>query len=218
MGCVIMAWRNYKNSTIVCFKSRGKGQNLSLGGQYTFNSNSTTTISIDSGIVNKQRFSLKSDSKTAIITFYNGANPVQKYNLNGNEVHTTIMENMINNSNSLIVNVSELVSGEEIILEVYPYYLKIDDKNFVEKQEGVASSLNQLLSVIKSEIWYNISYGLPLYDKISTKFQIDAVILSIVNGHPEVITVDEFNSYLSGNSYHCDLTVESIYGQLKIGM
>lgn len=88
--------------------------------------------------------------------------------------------------------------------------------NFADKQEGVANSLTQRLSVIAGELWYNVSYGLPLLEKVDSKTAIDATASEIVLSHPDVTDISEFSSEISGTKYSARVTVETVFGDLEL--
>ena len=50
---------------------------------------------------------------------------------------------------------------DEVHLYLYPYQVKVPSNTFLENQSGVATSLTQRLSIIKGELWYKVSHGLP---------------------------------------------------------
>lgn len=84
-------------------------------------------------------------------------------------------------------------------------------QSYAEYQEGVASSLIQRLSVIKGELWYQINYGLPLFDKIKSKGIYDSTIIGIITNHPDVTDIEEFNSYVEKNVYYFNAKINTIY-------
>ena len=88
--------------------------------------------------------------------------------------------------------------------------------NFAEGQEGVADSLTQRLSVIEGELWYNITYGLPLLEKVDSKTAIDATVSEIILSHPDVTDITEFSSVVEGNKYSAKMTVETSFGDLEL--
>lgn len=90
--------------------------------------------------------------------------------------------------------------------------------SFVSEQQSVISSLTQRLSVIRSELWYNVSYGLPLFDKVKNKIAIDATIAQIVESHPDVLSVSSFDSKIEGKSYHCKFQAETKYGSIELSI
>ena len=51
-----------------------------------------------------------------------------------------------------------------------------DGVSFAKDEEGVAQSLTQRLSVIRGELWYNVLYGIPLFDKMKTKIEADIAV------------------------------------------
>ncbi len=88
--------------------------------------------------------------------------------------------------------------------------------NFADNQEGVANSLTQRLSVIAGELWYNITYGLPLLEKVDSKTAIDATVSEIVLSHPDVTDITEFSSVVEGSKYSAKMTVETSFGDLEL--
>lgn len=94
----------------------------------------------------------------------------------------------------------------------------IKSSNFSEKQQGVADSLTQRLSVIKGELWYNVNHGVPLLEKLQRKQLLDASIVTIVNSHPDVKEILSFSSKIVNGSYSFDMTILSIYGEINVNM
>lgn len=88
--------------------------------------------------------------------------------------------------------------------------------SYVDRQQAVASSLTQRLSVIRGELWYNVSYGIPLLEKIKSKSIIDATVIQIVSSHQDVNDIKDFYSYIDRHSYHCKMTVMSKYGPVDL--
>lgn len=89
--------------------------------------------------------------------------------------------------------------------------------NYSGENEGVEYSLTQRLSVIKGELWYNINAGIPLLEKQRNKGILDSYIISTVLNHPDVITIDEFESYIENNhTYKCSLKCSTNYGEVEI--
>lgn len=88
-------------------------------------------------------------------------------------------------------------------------------ENYVERQEAVAKSLVQRLAVIKSELWYNINYGLPLFDKIRNKAIIDAAIINIITGHEGVRDIINYTSSVDQKShtYSFKADISTVYDE-----
>lgn len=86
------------------------------------------------------------------------------------------------------------------------------DGNYAEKQEGVAYSLIQRLSIIRGELWYQINHGLPLLDKVRSGEVFDSVIIQIILRHPDVKNINDFQSSISNNhNYKFYAKVMTIY-------
>ena len=89
---------------------------------------------------------------------------------------------------------------------------KKTDSNYAEKQEGVAYSLIQRLSVIKGELWYQINHGLPLLDKLRSGEVLDSVIIQIILSHPDVKNITDFQSSITKNhNYQFYAKIMTIY-------
>ena len=86
-------------------------------------------------------------------------------------------------------------------------------ENYAGEQEGVAASLIQRLSVIKGELWYKASYGLPLMEKIKNKGIYDSIIINIITSHPDVANITYYNSVINGTKYELDFIVYTIYNE-----
>lgn len=94
--------------------------------------------------------------------------------------------------------------------------LAIKADSFVDKESAVASSLTQRLSVIKNELWYRMKYGLPLFEKVTSKAYMDTVVINQVLEHPNVIRIESFKSTIVDKQYHCELEILSEYGKVNI--
>lgn len=103
---------------------------------------------------------------------------------------------------------------------VYTQFFNENDKhdNYADKQQGVADSLTQRLSVIKSELWYNVYYGLPLLDKLQTKFPLDAFVTKTVQEHPDVVSIKSFTSKVVDHRYTCAMIIQSKYGEIQLNI
>ena len=86
------------------------------------------------------------------------------------------------------------------------------------RQRGVADSLTQRLSIIRGELWYSISYGLPLFDKNRSKLEFDSFILQTIDSHPDVKSVISFESSIIGTTYKCNVKIQSKYGEIEINL
>ena len=100
-------------------------------------------------------------------------------------------------------------------------FYNINDKhdNISTEQEAVANSLTQRLSVIEGELWYSITEGLPLLNKIKSKIELDASVTEIVLGHPDVVSITSFSSQVNDKrEYSTTFTVETEYGSLDVSI
>ena len=90
--------------------------------------------------------------------------------------------------------------------------------NYATGSGGVANSLRQRLSVLKHELWYDYNRGMPLPDKARSKAIIDAYIIQTILEHPDVIDIEGFESEQERNNYTCYFVVNTIYGQIELGI
>ena len=88
--------------------------------------------------------------------------------------------------------------------------------NFAEKQEYVADALTQKLSVLQKELWWNVSYGLPLMEKLNSKTALDATIAQIISVQPEVRDIVVFESTMMLHKYSAHIEVDTIYGPVSL--
>lgn len=90
--------------------------------------------------------------------------------------------------------------------------------NYATNVEGVTNSLRQRLSVLKNELWYDYNRGMPLPDKVRNKAIIDAYVIQTILEHPDVIDIEGFESEQERNMYSCYIVVNTIYGQVELGL
>lgn len=93
------------------------------------------------------------------------------------------------------------------------FYDENTHTSYAMKQEAVESSLLQRLSVIKSELWYHINYGLPLLDKINNKGIYDSVIIDIILSNPDVKNITNFNSKVDNHKYYFSAKIVTIFNE-----
>ncbi len=120
------------------------------------------------------------------------------------------------------------VNGKNIIVWFGSYgvnkdgtakFYNIDSRhdNISTGQNGVVDSLVQRLSVIEGELWYSVTEGLPLLDKIKSKVELDAAITEIIFGHPDVLEISKLESQINDKKeYSALITIETNCGQVII--
>lgn len=86
--------------------------------------------------------------------------------------------------------------------------------SFSDKQVAVKDSLTQRLSVLKGELWYRVSYGIPLFDKVNSKTLIDTFVISTITDNKEVVRIENFESSLRNHNYTCNMKIITSYGDL----
>lgn len=91
--------------------------------------------------------------------------------------------------------------------------------SYATKQEGVASSLIQRLSLIQGELWYNEDIGLPLFSKVKDKFIYDSIIINTILKHSDVRGIISYESKVNVKStnhgtYYFKAEIESVYNEI----
>lgn len=115
----------------------------------------------------------------------------------------------------LVVDTSK-VSEMKVTLEEVSIAKR--DMNYVKDIEGVSAMLQQELSVIKGELWYNVNYGLPLLDKIKSKTVIDSKVLEIVSNNLYVRGILSFSSLINNKTYTCAMEVSTVFGNIYVSV
>lgn len=88
--------------------------------------------------------------------------------------------------------------------------------NYLDKQNAIALSLTQKLSVIKGELWYKVSYGLPLYEKNRRALLFDSFVGEVISKEPDVLNIIDFHSEVFNKIYSCKMKILTTYGEIEI--
>ena len=88
--------------------------------------------------------------------------------------------------------------------------------NFSEKEKAVSDSLTQKVSLLQGELWYNVSFGLPLLSKNRNKTTYDSFIASTILSHKDVVQINSFESKIENQKYYCYVVIKTIYFYLGI--
>lgn len=88
--------------------------------------------------------------------------------------------------------------------------------NFSMYQQSVIDSLNQRLRILKGELWYKMTYGLPLLEKTKSKLSVDASIIETISQHADVVSIQSFTSSIVDKKYTCKIEILSKYGQISL--
>lgn len=88
--------------------------------------------------------------------------------------------------------------------------------NYVDEQDAIVANLTQKLSVIKGELWYNVSYGLPLYEKNKRVLLFDSFVGEVISKEPDVLNILEFTSEVFNKVYSCKMKLLTKYGEIDI--
>lgn len=166
----------------------------------------------------------------------------QEYNLIFNNINNTTIKLYDANNNvidsyttstigqhNLIGTLDKELSKIEINVEDYDnitlilneygtakLYDNIQHNNFSKEQQAVSDSLNQSLSVIKNELWYNYNFGVPLESQNKTKLNIDIFIINTINENADVKNIIEFNSIVEKGHYSCNMIVDTVFGKVTL--
>lgn len=90
--------------------------------------------------------------------------------------------------------------------------------NYAEGRDAVICSLMQRLSVIKNELWYAYSYGIPLIDNVKSKAIMDTSVADIILKTEGVLNIDAFESEQVGHDYSCYFIATTKYGKVELGI
>lgn len=91
-----------------------------------------------------------------------------------------------------------------------------DKKSYVSNQDAIANSLTEKLNVLQNELWYNINYGIPLFNKYKSKAIIDAYITNEILSQKGVKNIITFTSTFVKHSYSCYAKINTVYGVLEV--
>ena len=90
--------------------------------------------------------------------------------------------------------------------------------NYSENQEAIKDTLTQRLSVIKEELWYNVNYGIPLFEKYKSKGIIDSYVIKEILNLENVKNILEFSSQVNNNNYYLKVKINTSYGIIEINI
>ena len=116
--------------------------------------------------------------------------------------------------------ITEIELSADTAVYVYVTFERVADtrqveSSFVKDKQAVRDSLQQRLSVIKHELWFEPEFGLPLVDKPS-KLDIDFDVIDTINQTEGVFEIINFQSSVSGKQYSAEFTVSTIYGEITV--
>lgn len=94
----------------------------------------------------------------------------------------------------------------------------IKANNYVDDLEAVVASLRQKLQVLRGELWYSSSFGLPLFDKNKSKISLDLAISNMVLATKNVITILHFESEIVDRNYHAKIEIKTTFGEAVVSI
>lgn len=100
-------------------------------------------------------------------------------------------------------------------------FFNTNDKhdNYAEEKEYVADSLQQKMSILKGECWFDIDHGLPLFEKPLNKLMIDIAVTDIINRNYAVKSIIDFNSNIdTTGKYNGKFSLDTIFGDLNVSI
>ena len=152
------------------------------------------------------------------VFLYNKNNKlIYRTSFNGTDTKRTVLTDVatklvITSGTSKLTRVITSTFSKFQIVEKY----NDDNTSFASEQQGVADCLTQQLSVLKNELWYRVTYGLPLLEKVKNKAIIDASVMDIITTHPDVVSILSFESEIKDKKYTCKVEILSNYGNITI--
>ena len=90
--------------------------------------------------------------------------------------------------------------------------------NYVKEADAIRTSLIQRLSIIKGELWYNVLFGQPLFDKNKTKVPFDSFVIDEIKKTSGVTDILSFESKVDKNIYYCKVLIQSQYGKIELNI
>lgn len=231
-----MRCRKIIDGNVVWFGSAGTkhidGESIQLPTFEDFDNGTTITLereTMQGQTINVSGSLLNVDS-SMIIDLYDDNTFIQRITIdesNTDDTERFDIDNILQSKVTKMILSGHLTTDITFTISFKPYdkAILVYDKskkeqnsgfNFSDKQQAVSDSLTQRLSVIKTELWYNVTYGLPLYEKVKSKEVIDSNVLSIVDSHPDVVTVKSFQSKILNSKYSCDMQILTIYGDVNL--
>lgn len=90
--------------------------------------------------------------------------------------------------------------------------------NFVSQKEYVRDALIQKLSVIRHELWYAYTYGMPLTDNDVAKVTIDNFVMTTIQSHQYVLEIVGFESKIINHTYSCDVQFTTTFGNVSLSI
>ena len=142
----------------------------------------------------------------------------KQYNIISNFMIAIICESESSISDEFVITYptkkSKLAYNKDKYTTTNPYtYIESQEFNYSTGAKGVKDALIPRLSVIKGELWYKSSYGLPLMDKIKSKGIYDSIIVRYITDYTDVTNLEEFSSNLNEHVYTFDCKINTIYGE-----
>ena len=100
---------------------------------------------------------------------------------------------------------------------VIRYLSKIDrHDNYAKDLDAVAQSLQQNLSVIRGELWYNVDFGMPLTSSNLSKGILDSYVVDAILDNLYVYSIATFDSLVSNHHYKATFEANTIYGTAEV--
>lgn len=94
-----------------------------------------------------------------------------------------------------------------------------EHSSYSEEKEYVADSLQQKMSILKGECWFDVDHGLPLFDKQKDKIMIDISVTDIINRNYGVKSIVDFSSNIDTNGkYDGKFSLDTIFGDLSVSI
>lgn len=169
--------------------------------------------------INKTWYTVNSSTPLITINSDSATRKFDKYKFTKNNKDDVLEE--FKNEKSNLLNVIE--DQENLMFakttDVTPYKSKYATSYLYDSKEAIASNLITKLSIIRGELWYNKTYGLPLLDKIKNKWIMDAEIVDIILSESGVSAITSLDSALTKEGvYTAEIKVSTIYGDISVSI
>lgn len=169
--------------------------------------------------INKTWYTVNSSTPLITINSDSATRNFAKYGFNSTDKDEVLKE--FKSKKSELLNAIE--DQENLMFarttDVTPYKSKYATSYLYDSKEAIASNLITKLSIIRGELWYNKTYGLPLLDKIKNKWIMDAEIVDIILSESGVSAITSLDSTLTKEGvYTAEIKVSTIYGDISVSI
>lgn len=92
-----------------------------------------------------------------------------------------------------------------------------DHESYSSEKQYVADAIQQKLSIIQGELFFDMQHGLPLLDKVKDKILIDVAMSSIILKNEHVLAIEKLDSkFLPTGEYKAEVQISTEFGLIDI--